>query len=375
MLRIVANTISILLGIYLYFMAWPMTLPEITKSTGTRQQQANKNYFTLLAGILFWLLMIVLLAGESVLYDHGSDIIRSFNQTLYLDALFCQKLLPPRHTIKKTYKVEESLCKIACYLTLAIPIAFAVSLFHPADPLHNIIEDVFEIPVKISPFFLCVLVPLEIWGVYALTLVATIFILLGLIQVFVIKFWLSVALPLQTKDDIFLSRQRNVQLLRTVDLGHVREDVAIWLYRSLQVLTALSNKAMSTNRMVYHANGVMMCAVVSAFASIKFRKELLAQSSANTVGLLLILNIGFTLMIFVYFCECNLLQEVEWRWILFKSRLLSKSKRKSVLHKAARSFRAVTLNLGGNFFNVNKSTFLDWCMALQNHLVTLLVSD
>lgn len=71
--------------------------------------------------------------------------------------------------------------------------------------------------------------------------------------------------------------------------------------------------------------------------------------------------------------ECSLMDRLENNWKKFKSKLLHSTLPRSALHKTAKSFRPVTLLCGGVYYNVNNSTFAEWCDHGIGLLVNLLV--
>lgn len=88
-------------------------------------------------------------------------------------------------------KNTESLVKFVCWFPLCLAPIFYASLFHPQDPIHNLLENLYEISV----------VPKSLWTWFVefavkLVGIAEHVILIGLITVYTCRFWLEAATPI-----------------------------------------------------------------------------------------------------------------------------------------------------------------------------------
>lgn len=93
------------------------------------------------------------------------------------------------------------------------------------------------------------------------------------------------------------------------------------------------------------------------------------------ISLILILGIATFLAVFIFHVECSVLDELEGKWKNYKNKLLTSTRRKTRMYKAALSLQPITVMTTYPLCNVNKSAFLEWFNVGLDYLVNLLVSQ
>lgn len=156
-------------------------------------------------------------------------------------------------------------------------------------------------------------------------------------------------------------------------LGMISEESIIKIYRSLQYLLQGSNLVYGSSKAVYHSTGALVSFVVAVFTLIRYN-HLLFVKSAMALPLLGIIAGSMFLPVLLMYAECIFADLFDSLWKSYRKKILNITRRNTRLHKAARSFTALTLKSGGQYYNVNRSTFMDWCNNDINQLVNLLVS-
>lgn len=326
----------------------------------------NSNLLAILSNILVTTLITFIVSAGFVHLKYKSDFPLALNQAFLLAHHF-KRMLKINEKKVKGIPTGDLLVRLIIYIPCFFPIAFAMSLFHPSDPIHMILIDLFEIEVKPS-FFIFLFVIFEMWAVVCFIGDVLVFCLLGMIQVFLAGYWLEVALPMNVYHRNVTSGSHN---FRTSEVGNITQDQVINVYRSLQYTFTVSHNAFCNTRLASHSIGMIIVAVVSSFTLIRYN-YLLFDNSA--MGISIILNVAFVTVFLMYKYECFFLDDLETRWMAYKSAILNLTKPSSEIHKVAKSFRPITLKTGGPYFNVNRSTYLEWCNQILDNLVSLLVS-
>ncbi len=229
-------------------------------------------------------------------------------------------------------------------------------MFHPADPVHNLLKDVFEINVEPSVFILW-FCNVNILGSFPYCWIFINFTIIFITYVYLTGFWLRVIMP---KSMHHYGRKSNIYHINTFKNNVMHQDVFIWVYRCLHCVNALMNELVRETCVAFHSTGLLIAVVVSSFAVIRFYGGML-DGTAMGLSLFIVLLGLSVIIIILYSMECHFLGELEDICKKFKSGILNVSKSKSVLYKTAKSFQLLRLKPGGSYFNVNRSTFLEWC--------------
>lgn len=330
----------------------------------------NKNLLIVLAASLFFTLMSVVMAFSSLQIDYKQEIVESFNQPFSVNRRFKKQLFPKSLQIPMEAAAgTEQLFKNFCYGSLFIPICLILSLFHPADPIHNILESFLEAKVEIN-LGIGVFLIIETFGVLCYTQTAIVFILSFLISTSLSEYWLYVSKP--TGAMALNKRRMSSFKFRTLKMTVASEDVMIWIYRTLQCVVANTNVFLESGRCVAHAQGILASWVVSTFSLLKYY-QILIDGGAVGLSLMTVLTGVCLIVPLLYYLECSILDRLEVSCQHWKQTVIKLTPRNSAIHKTAVSLRVITLKTGGSFFNVNQSTFMDWKDACLVNLVNLLV--
>ncbi len=74
--------------------------------------------------------------------DHLPECVAAFNRGFNLNETL-RKLLIPGMPLPQdgSQLIQDNLIKFACYFTFIAPILFSGNMLHPADPVHNLIQN------------------------------------------------------------------------------------------------------------------------------------------------------------------------------------------------------------------------------------------
>ncbi len=340
-------------------------LPESDPTISIINQKAN--LLAILSNVLITTLITFIVAAGFVHLKYKSDFPLVLNQAFVLDHQFKRIFKTPPVKKAKTIPQGDLLNRLLCIIPCFFPFAFPLSLFHPSDPIRMILTDLFEIEFKPS-ILVFLFVIFEMWSVFCFIGDVFAFCIIGMIELFLAGYWLQVVLPLSVYHRQATS---GTYLFRTHEAGNISQDLVIKVYRTLQCAFTVPHDAFCNTLLASHSIGMVIVAVVSSFTLIRYN-YILVDSSA--MGMTLILTVAFVVDFILYKYECFFLDEIEIRWKGYKSAILNLAKPSSEVYKVARSFRPITLKTGGPYFNVNRSTYLEWCNQILDNLVSLLVS-
>lgn len=321
--------------------------------------------------IIYLTAVKIILLITKCLMDNQAELVESFNQPIrthnYLKLTF-----PHSQTSisKEAVQYNENLMIFICWFPLVLPFVFTLSFFHPSDPVHNLFEDVLELKVGLnwaSASFACV----EYWAALCFVNTAITAVLSPVVNMCLVHFWLMAAKPIAA--EICIGSVPVEYKFETLRLSVLSEDKFIHLYRAQQCAMTLPNSFVQTTEFAFHSVGMLICMVGSAFSLLRGHHEFL-DGSAMGVALVGLFVTACGLMIITYFMECSLIHSLEAQGKRARNGVLSLTGRKSAIYKTAVSFRPVTIRSGGKFFNVNKSSFIEWCDQGLNLLVNLLVT-
>lgn len=260
----------------------------------------------------------------------------------------------------------ETLIRFSCLASVVMPVVYAYSLFNPLDPVHCILESLLEIEITTYSIFVGVFLVLEVWGVLCFAGIVLTFTVIVGVTLLLCEMWLEAATPVSS---VTTSKSK---WFRTKHLGTVPEEKLLWLYRSLQILTGHINSWLGNARMASVIAACLFIAVSAAFAIIRSSKLIFVDPSAvSLIGISLSSLVCATMLVYY---ECCLLDDLETKWQVFKSRLLFCSAGKEGVHKTAKSFRSISLKMAASFCNVNKSTFADWGKTGFDRIIDLLLT-
>lgn len=351
-------------------------IPEEVGPSDQHTTQANTDDSEILImfnATLYWVVLTQLTAIGSLLVQYGDCFASGLNQVFLVDErlhqvfLGKQMILIPQHMIK----VIEVVIVVACWGTCAVPLLFMGAVLHPAEPIHRILEDLFEIEVKMSAQFIPIWIVYTagIYPVMSMALVAGIHYLLAC---FLCYLWFIVLVPDCRTNPARRAGQWYFQLQGFSQA--FGEDELIGIYRTFQVFSALMNGFMAKIRYALHAACFLIGSVICAYALIRYNSLFFGDDSFSSYSMGIMLIIAGILAPAIFLAECNLTEHVVRKTIQYRNSLLNKTSRKSRIRKAACSFWPVRLRTTYPFFNVNNSSFLEYMGIGVDNLVSLLVS-
>lgn len=335
---------------------------------------SSKRTLTIIICALMWLVLSVSMSVGSLFIQFNGEMARILNQIYLLDTTMQQVLLQnrvfrPSPAITNFIKFFEILAMIISIFPLVLPVFFVVMFFHPVEPVHRIVEDFLELDVRFSIDVVPVLLAYA-WGAFDISSIMCCFIIMIFLFVFVTTTWFMVATPDAVTPPVFVNGKR---FFESAELGKISEDELVWVYRSLQILSASINEVIAKKRMSYHALVALMVGVLSTYSIIRYYDFFLGEDVMG-LSLGILMTFAFLLAPIIFYLECGFLDGMENLWMSYKDNLNSTTTRNSAIYKAARSFREVKFKSTHPFFNMNKSTFLDWTNQLIDLVVNLLVS-
>ncbi|CAL8132336.1 unnamed protein product [Orchesella dallaii] len=193
------------------------------------------------------IIMIVVLACFceglcSVFLQTRGNMCALFNGTFELDKNLKDKF---NHAdgpqlikdIIESNKILDVLTVLSCIITALFPMLFVVSFFSPADPLHLILEEMFELKVELSiPMILIDI----LYGYCAFCMGNTffVFVLTTLCMITSSVTWLKALMP-----EDFIGE--NGHYCQTRNLRVVDSETIILIYRYLQILACYCNEIMA----------------------------------------------------------------------------------------------------------------------------------
>lgn len=358
------------------------TIPEETHSQVVLETpQTQSHLLSVIACTLLWILTTGILSIGSLTKSYHPDFANFLNQANLLHQNLLARFPIKNETFLqiRILKILERLTAFTAYGLLALPFVFGLAIFHPSDPIHRIVEDGLELKMGLKN--LIITLPsfaIVVWGTLSFTSIVITVVFIVMVFNYLNLFWLCGAMPTDNSSaqNIFIVRNadENRLVYSTNGLGKITVYELIIVYRSLQILASTGNAFMQKFRIVYHVTSLMLVSIISGFALVKFSSLLQGRTSGSElpmVAIFLCLG-GLSVAIFKY--ECYSQELLENKWKQYRTGLLTKSNRKSVLFMTAKSFRSLSCKTTYPFCNANNSTFLEYCDICVNNLVNLLVS-
>jgi len=187
--------------------------------------------------------------------------------------------------------------------------------------------------------------------------------------IFAWLFWLRAACP--NAQTMRKNWEDGLLYFETAQLGKLSETELIWMYRAFQLQQGLVDIMYSTSRAAYHSFAQQIVLVVAIFSMMRFQDLIFGGDST---GLLLaaISVLGASLSILMMTIESFGIDEVQNRSENFRNAILKGTKRNIAIHKAVRSLKCLTIHSAGSYYNVNKSSYIEWCDQAIDRLVSLL---
>ncbi len=142
-------------------------------------------------------------------------------------------------------------------------------MWHPADPIHNVLQDFFEIRIEFSCLVVGFINPFIIYGVLNLVYHAITTCLLVLIDIFLVEYWFDLVMP-KNIANVSCNGGLKVLLFQTTKLGLQTEENLIKFYRTFQIYNHICNAHLSTCRIASHSILMMAIAILGSFTLIRY---------------------------------------------------------------------------------------------------------
>lgn len=269
------------------------------------------------------------------------------DKTSYLDSL------------KKSTILYEICVALICIGSMLPPVLVFVLLYHPADPFHTLLEDGFEMEVKISLRFVFIGY-FYAWSAFAMANTFITFLLMALLTVVSCTIWTQATLP---------TSARSSQQFETAQLGVMHCDHILRIYRYHQVQCNYLNAIMAKFRIALHFGILHMLFILSTYVLIRNFDMFLAQEEYELV---IIFSLVVITVLLLCKLECVFIGTMVETSATMKTRLLTLSSRKHYVFKTAKSFRILVAKTTYPLFTVRNETYLEFWNVSVDHIVNLL---
>lgn len=360
----VGQTFQLLLVFYLRHL-----LMETEIEDDSQTQNSTSRPLLIFCGLLFWAIITSGLSTGSLAIKYQHEMAETINQAIRLDTN-----LEIEHQLFKTAKESvnlELLVTFICSLSVLVPVGFAISFFHPADPVRNLLEVTFETEFNSSMLHTWIFVAFECWAGFCFGGILISHILTIVLTSFVTETWMNAFTPV-VNFKFFISTTKLTYF--TTKIGNVSETKLILVYRTLQILIGIANFWLAKLRFAHHVVSLHLISVLSAFVLIKNFNLLTNQPSLVTFTLILLIFVCGLTTIFVFYMECYFMDGLHSKYLTFRRNILCCCRVSSACNKEVKSFREISLQTAYPFCRVNKSTFPEWCDTAINNLINLLLS-
>lgn len=350
----------------LYMLFWAPT--DIPDDVPKPRNQKHSKTLLVCMGFILWFLHTTVQSIGSLGVQYREEMAESINQAFKLDSQLT-KQFGNQNSVDRA-KTLEKLVTFANMMSLLGPLALVCSFFQPADPFRNFMENLLEADFTNSSPMTWILICNEAYAVLCCSTNVISWLLTILAVIYTSEEWLDCATPIPNLNGIWNCKQK----LETNKLGTLSEQEVISIYRQLQLLTNLLNCCVAKVRVAYHHVSVLLLAVIATYALVNCNGAMADDGSVSSFVMFVVLVSVVVLVFFLVYCECLFFDRLEGCWQTFQGNLLVCCRRKSFCYKTAISFRPVTLRTAYPYFNVNISTFSDWCDSYINKVVDFLLT-
>ncbi|CAL8130777.1 unnamed protein product [Orchesella dallaii] len=264
--------------------------------------------------------------------------------------------------IQKSLNQYEYICTYACLSSTILTFVFPLTIFHPADPFHRIIEDVFGITVSSFPKITFLLGLAYGWVVFIVENTAIFAIISFLLPNFSSSIWINAFMPQNVLNDN--------HYYATLKLGAASHHQIIFVYRSHQLLWTHYNALIAKLRISLHFAMLHVLVVALTFIVIRYMGEFLRDGEYFFAFLIVS---GLLSSIVTAKLECKLIGKLVKDSVNMKEKLLKLSGRGGFVYKTARSFLPHRALSTYPFFVVTNETFLEFLDICVDHVVNLLL--
>ncbi len=148
-------------------------------------------------------------------------------------------------------------------------------MFHPADPVHNLIKNLLEVQMK--PSFVTISLTILVMHVVLCQLgTVIVYGLIVLLSLDLAGFWLQVTMPINIHRHTVTA---DTYYFITKHVGYLNQNMVICVYRCLQCSVIVPNGILCSDKLVFHSTGMMIIATASLFSLTKCHHELLDESA------------------------------------------------------------------------------------------------
>lgn len=251
-------------------------------------------------------------------------------------------------------------------LGLAIPILYTLLLYHPADPVHNMLKEFLELEMKPTLQTLIIQICYADCLFIISNTICSLLLLCVMINALVTQ-WITLTLPK------FYSRKSWSRIFYSNKLGLLTDKQICWVFRCSQILCNRWQSVFGTIRLALHFAVYQVIVVSLCFLLIQYRELLVFH---NATGIAVLCMICLLACIICCRIECSFIGEMVDRSREYKRACVKNSGRKAWIHKTARSFPTLITSCTYPLFVVNNATYLDfWHICVDNIVSLLCLSD
>ncbi|CAL8136674.1 unnamed protein product [Orchesella dallaii] len=366
-LAFILGIFAVILNTWVVFIAISGSSFEIEEEgkINSNKNSYDANIFTICTGfcasiVLFAISLIILRLKEK-----RGQVVQSLNATLDFDKMMktqFSNVLTASHFQTKDHKIFELLIDLLCRVSLLFPWLGSATIFHPAHPLNKILKFYLEIDVSIS-FFTVFITLILFYGILVFANSVVTIIAVILISVYSIRLWVRAMMPVEMNGDKYF---------RTRQLQNVTEEWVVTFYKAVQLQCNIVNDVIASFKIAFHSGALLIILSIMGFMWVQYSNRFLESIRGMGLGILTILGI-ITGILITHNESTQFLLTIQISEE-FKNNLLKFSTPTSYLGKTAKSFRPLSLQATYPFFTVEKRTFLIFCNAVVNLVVTLVVT-
>ncbi|CAL8075792.1 unnamed protein product [Orchesella dallaii] len=303
-----------------------------------------------------------------------TTIIRQYRNELrsvYLGVIDLDKKLTASYNGQieqgKEIKIFEYSIFLICAATILVPLGFIVTFYHPADPLHRILEDLLEVRVKLS------------WKMFATSCVyvglafnagntIAVFLGIGFLNLAFFALWLKAIQPREPLKAAG-NELNNTQRYRTSQLGNQSANKLIHTYRCVAIQCIYLNVIFAKIRVSAHCLACLLLVVFGTYLLIRYGENLINDMEYVFVSLILC---SIFIPVIIMKIECSTFGGMQDDCDNFKKVLMNTNGRRREVWKTALSLRGVVIMSTYPFFSIGHDTFLAFMDICVDNVVSLL---
>ncbi|CAL8130861.1 unnamed protein product [Orchesella dallaii] len=259
-------------------------------------------------------------------------------------------------TAMKSCISYEFLLALVVIWTTVPPVFLSVFMFHPCDPLHILLEDVFEL--KVTPSSPLMIMISLIYGTSCFALCNTFatYIFNLMLVITSCCLWLNAITP---------TAEASVGVYATEKLGELDCHHVFRIFRCQQLLCTYSNEIVAKFRFTLHIAILHVTVIICSYLIIRNFDLFLGNGAYE---LLIMLGTLVVLALLMCSMESIFIGSLLKLSSIVKIKILTMSSRKRYSYKVARSFTDIVVNTTYPLFRMSNATFMEFINIKGNYL-------